>query len=422
MKNILLISFALLCMATLGFGQEPDVKIIAAPDIGNYDQVMLKNGTNLPKVRVRTMTPGDNILVVQKGVRTTYRWSEVQQIMLSKVSLLNFNANWGKQITVVCDTNALKDRLITERGEEIEGTIYEFNPYYKIKIQQSSFVNRSLMWSDLKQIILAKSSPFFAYSTDEACKTGSAPEALKEKSDFKVKDGAISASYETELSSDQIRKSWALRGGALFSKEMNFNLSMMTSKTGGMDMKGYGYGMSGALNLVNLSPPIYPDKPSCLITRLGANFGMNLFFLNIDLPETPGATTEITTAMQSTVVMGLNFGFQQAMGKFLSSKSWKGIAVGVAWRPTYQYSSFTMQTKTTVVIQGTKHYYYANMDDSESTLNMKGFEVYFDFLDLNSITTRFAKPAHFKLNFFFLPPMGDMKMTFIQVGIGMITY
>ncbi len=81
-----------------------------------------------------------------------------------------------------------------------------------------------------------------------------------------------------------------------------------------------------------------------------------------------------------------------------------------------------MQTKTTVVIQGTKHYYYANMDDIESTLNMKGFEVYFDFLDLNSITTRFAKPAHFKLNFFFLHPMGDMKMTFIQVGFGMITY
>lgn len=414
MKNKLLISVFLLCFALLGYGQEPAVKILAMPDFGKYDQMQLKNGTTVTKVRINNIVPGEKIVVLHRRKLVTYRWDEIQQVGLTAFSLERFSANWGKQITVICDPNALKDVVVTTKGQTIEGTLYEFSPFYRLKIQENAIVNKKIMWDNIEKVVLAKASPFLVYSTDAGCRKGSAPDKLREKTDISVsKSDGLQVGYETELSSDQIRKSWEIRGGTIFSKEYNISLSMMTAKSAGMDMTGIGYGMNGALNLINLTPPSYPDNSNATVYKAGANAGLNNFFLNIDAPG-----VEIKNAMQSTFTFGMNFGLQQAMGKFSDSKTWKGLALGFGWRPTYQFSSYSMQTVMTIM--GKK--YTNQVSDSNSDLNLSGFEFYFDFVNMNAITSRFTKPAHFKLNFFFLPPMGDMKMTFIQIGLGVITY
>lgn len=423
MKNKLLISVFFLCFALLGYGQEPAVKILAMPDFGKYDQMLLKNGTTVTKVRINDIVPGEKIVVLRKRKLVTYRWDEIQQVGLTTLSLERFSANWGKQITVVCDPNASKDIVQTIKGETIEGTLYEFSPYYRLKIQTDAVFHKKIKWDNVEKVVLAKASPFLAYSTDAACRKGASPEKLQEKTDITVsKSDGLQVGYETELSSDQIRKSWEIRGGTILSQEASFSFSSMTASSGGMKMRGYGYGMNGALNLIALSPPVYPDKPDCTIGKLGANFGINNMFMKVDFPSSPGTTIKLTRSSFSNIVLGINIGLQESMGTFVDSKTWNGVALGFAWRPTYQYSKYSFDMTTTTTVLGHTYFSYNEFEDSDSQLNMKGFEVYFDFVDLKAITTRFVKPAHFKVNFFFLPAIGDMKMTFIQIGVGVISY
>jgi len=284
MRNIFLLPILLFCFAFTGFGQEPEVKIVAMPDNRMYDQVVLKNGTSLSKVVVSVLVPGEKLVLYKRRKVITYAWSEIQQVGLSQNSLKSFSANWGKQVPVVCDSTVINDRVVMSGGQAIEGTIYEFNPYYRVKLQTSPFSYRTIEWSELDRVVLAKASPFLAYSTEEACRLGKAPDKLKEKTDFAVKNGALKMSYEKELSSEQLRKAWAIRGGTIFSKEYNVAFSMMSAKPSGMEMKGYGYGMNGALTLINLTPPNFPDNPNCLIYRVGASAGLNAFFTKIDMP------------------------------------------------------------------------------------------------------------------------------------------
>lgn len=395
MKRISLLLLSLFIIGSMHiYAQEPEVKMLANPESSRKDEIILKDGTHVFSKKA-IIKEGEFVRVGRK----TYNWKEIESIKLSKVSLNFYSPNYGENIPVHYDSTIMNDRVILKNGTTIDGTLYDFAQYYQLKMEKGPFSYKTSKWDNIKEVKLGKGSPFAAFSDDPTFKMDTSYKTPVEETKVKFdKNGYKFSSYQT-LNTDQIRKAWQIRGGPIFCKEYYVSLSLMSAK--GMSGTGLGYG--GAVSYIHLTPPSYSDGISNTYAyKLGANINMQTMTAKMSGVSAKGTVSNIT--------LGLNFGYQVGLGKFLDYKDWKGIVAGFAWRPTFQMSSssFTIANKT-----------YSN---SDSNFNMKGYEFYVDFANLKAITSRYVKPAHMKVFAIIIPPIGDMKMTFVQIGFGMVSY
>jgi hypothetical protein len=396
--NILLSSIFILVSLNL-FAQEPTVKIMAKPEGPRKDQIILKNGVHIMK-RITQLKEGE---YVRLGRKNFYKWNEIEAINLSKGSLLTLSPNYGERIPIHYDSTLVKDKILMKNGTVIEGTIYDFIQFYIIKVETGPLKYSKPLWTDIKEVYLGNSSPFVSFANDPESTTN--PQ-LANNTDLKTPQGETTLkqnryeyklTYYKPLSTDQIRKSWQIRGGQLFCAEYNVAMSILHAD----GFTGFGFSYGGAFSLISLKPPIFSDGISNTSAfKLGANFSANNMVLKI---------TGGSGSMQD-FTFGLNLGYQMGFGKFFDSKDWRGIMVGAAWRPTFQFTSTNF---TFGPYQISSH---------DTNTNMSGYEFYVNFANLKSITSRFVKPAHMKLSLFILPPIGDTKMSFVMIGFGMVSY
>jgi len=395
MKRISLLLLNLFILVSMHiYAQEPEVKILANPESSRKDEIILKDGTHVFSKKA-IIKEGEFVRVGRK----TYNWKEIESIKLSKVSLNFHSPNYGENIPIHYDSTIVNDRIVLKDGSSIDGTLYDFTQYYTLKIEKGPFSYKTSKWNDIKEVQLGKGSPFAAFSDDPTFKMDTSYKTPVEETKVKFdKNGYKFSSYQ-KLNTDQIRKAWQIRGGPIFCKEYFLSLSLMSAE--GISGTGLGYG--GAVSYIHLTPPSYSDGISNTYAyKIGANINMQTMTAKMSGVKAKGTVSNIT--------LGLNFGYQVGLGKFLDYKDWKGIVAGFAWRPTFQMSSssFTIANKT--------------YSSSDSNFNMKGYEFYVDFANLKAITARYVKPAHMKVFAIIIPPIGEMGMTFIQIGFGMVSY
>jgi len=395
MKKISFVLSLFIFVSLRIYAQEPEVKILATPEM-KKDEVILKNGTHIIK-RIIRYKEGEYVRIARK----TYKWDEIASINLSKFTLQRVSPNWGEKLPVYYDSTLVKDKVVMNDGTTVEGTIFDFVQFYKIRTEVKPFTYINSLWKNIKEVYLAKGSPFTAFC-DAPNVTPDTTTPTNPLSDTKitVKKDIVKLGYKETLSTDQIRKAWQIRGGPIFSQEFNGSITIM--KADGLSGTGFGYG--GGINLVNLTPPSYTEGVSKLSAyKVGANF--NFQSLVVKMKDVDNANITL-----SNFTFGLNFAYQMGFGKFLDNKNWKGAVVGFAWRPTFQMSTMTM------TIGG-----YSD-SQHDSNFNMASYEFYFDFANLQAITSRFVKPAHMKIFAIVIPPVGKMQMTFVQIGFGMVSY
>ncbi len=217
---------------------------------------------------------------------------------------------------------------------------------------------------------------------------------------------------QRKLQSDEIRQRWAQRGGSITGYEAGLGATLMylhkdMSATAGsgayMDMSGAGLNASARVTLYNLKAPQYETRDtSWTAFKIGggfdiASFGVTTqFYIPIRCVSgfcAGGMETSSATMSQTSMVGTL--GLMKAWGSFDSPDEWSGTAIGVEWAPTY--------TSTTVKP--------AQGDPTTSkAFNAAGLAVDFQSGSLKTLAMSTAKPAHWKVRIFLLPPVGDVPL------------
>lgn len=218
---------------------------------------------------------------------------------------------------------------------------------------------------------------------------------------------------QQKLQSDEIRQRWAKRGGSITGYEAGLGASIMylhkdMSATAGsgayMDLSGGGLNASARVTLYNLKAPQYETRDtSWTAFKVGGGFDIAAFGVTSQF-YTPiqcyayvgcvGGLNTTSASMSQTSLVG-TLGLMKAWGSFDSPDEWSGTAIGVEWAPTY--------TKTTVTVKG--------QDPTTSrAFNAAGIAVDFQSGSLKTLAASTAKPAHWKIRVFLLPPVGDVPL------------
>ena len=116
-------------------------------------------------------------------------------------------------------------------------------------------------------------------------------------------------------------------------------------------------------------------------------------------------------AFDFSIPLGYTFG----VGKYLTQYEWKGIMIGLFWKPTYSinYSSITMPNPV-----GSGDWIFGDWYDS---FNFAGFQWSFDFGNFDDIAEDLAQEAHFTINGFILPETDSTPFMF-SLGVGAVWY
>jgi hypothetical protein len=228
--------------------------------------------------------------------------------------------------------------------------------------------------------------------------------------DLDKKTGEISVDYYQTLESDAQRRCWIEDGGVLKQKSMSINytyasmgMDLGTGSETDFTMNGFGFAYAWAFKF--LSPPSYSEGKNnwnAFSTAVMGSFNMTAGSIDINDIEN---NIEILTYEIST-----NVGYTFGLGKYWTNADWKGIMLGVYWKPNFTIS------KSTVEVEG-KYY----TEDPTSTFNAAGIQWTIDWGNFGDYSEKLAQEAHFSINGFFLPETDDTPML-ISIGIGAVWY
>lgn len=220
--------------------------------------------------------------------------------------------------------------------------------------------------------------------------------------------------------SESIRDEWLKKGG-----KVNYMSVMLTGTYFRMDlaksgfsgstsaMTGYGGGYSVSSNFIDLKMPEYTTGKSRW-NSLNWGFGFDFIVYGFKLPtlEMPGLTIDMKAMVMNMRIVG-NVGWTIAQGKFTDEANWKGVALTLKYRPSYDftYTSVTMDdgNEKTTTSNGSKQ------------LNMGGFGFDLDFTSFSANMDKLAPKPKSKISFFLLPPVGKNPL-FISLSYGITFY
>lgn len=245
--------------------------------------------------------------------------------------------------------------------------------------------------------------------------------AQKPVFDFDKDSKKLSVDYYKTLESDATRRAWIEDGGMLKSKSMTGNYTYMSMEMGDTDfsMHGFGFSYSGALKFIN--PPNYAaGKNLWNAFTIGAGGSFNIAAGSMEMDNSYSywngyqwVYVSNVTEMNMTNLtydISANIGYTFGLGKYLSSSDWKGVMLGIYWKP-----NFTM-SKSTTEIDGT---FYDS--DPTSSFNAAGMQWTIDWGDFGAMADRIAQEAHFTISGFILPKTDETPFLF-SIGMGAVWY
>ncbi|MBN2788938.1 MAG: hypothetical protein JXR69_01960 [Candidatus Delongbacteria bacterium] len=343
-----------------------------------------------------------------------------------------------------------KATIFYKNGEILKCSVekYEIGKFAEVIDEENN--KRIITWDSIKEIVFSK---------DPAQKFEEKPEIMKKESksmmdgfkykeevispkeeeyikeiqqentgnkptiDLDKKTGEVSVDYYQTLESDAKRRCWLEDGGMLLQKSLSVNYTYASMQMDNMGissdsdtqfkMNGFGISMSGALKF--LSPPSYEgNKNSWNAFSIKFSFTGNQTYGSIEMPwfDYGTMTTYNTEAniTQITIELSPNIGYTFGIGKFLSESEWKGIMLGLYWKPNFTLSRSRMEIE--------EEYYEG---DLTSTFNPMGIQWTLDWGDFGDLSDHLAQEAHFSINGFFLPETDDTPLL-ISIGIGAVWY
>ena len=330
-----------------------------------------------------------------------------------------------------------KATIFYKNGDTLECTVekYEVGKYAEVIDKDNN--KRIITWDTIKEIVFSKAIPpieekpevikkeesksmLDGFEYKEDIKTPKEEEFIKEIQqenvgnkptiDLDKKTGEVSVDYYQTLQSDAKRRCWLEDGGVLKQKSMTLNY---THASMGMDlgtgaetdftMNGFGFSMSGVLKFLN--PPNYSEgKNNWNAFSMGLMCTYSMTNGEIDISNT---TIGI---VNRTFEFSTNLGYTYGIGKFWSESDWKGIMLGLYWKPSYTMSRSTQE------ING-KDY----EGDLTGAFNAMGLQWTIDWGDFGALSDKLAQEAHLSINGFIIPETDETPLL-ISIGIGAVWY
>ena len=338
-----------------------------------------------------------------------------------------------------------KATIYYKNGEILDCHVekYEIGKYAEIIDNENN--KRIIAWDSIKEIVFAKAEVLpvvkesrsmmddFEYKEEVASpKEEVFIKDIQEENagnkptiDLDKKTGEISVDYYQTLESDAKRRCWLEEGGTLKSKGLTINY---THASMGMDimgdgnetdftMNGFGFAYSWAFKFI--SPPSYSEGKNgwnaFSLAFMGSfnmtNGSMDMEMIGFDWDTMTTYTYDAEVNIETlTYEISSNLGYTFGLGKYWSDADWKGIMLGVYWKPNFTIS------KNTTEMDGK---YTAN--DPTSTFNAKGIQWTIDWGTFGALSEKLAEEAHFSINGFILPETDDTPFL-ISIGIGAVWY
>lgn len=241
--------------------------------------------------------------------------------------------------------------------------------------------------------------------------------------DVDRKTGKVSVEYYKTLESDANRRSWIENGGILKAKSLtvNYTHASMEDPDYDIDFKTNGFGFAYAWAFKFISPPSYSEGKNnwnAFSLALMGSFNMTNGEVDQSYDDGMGSTFDINISMETlTYEISSNLGYTFGLGKFWSDADWKGIMLGVYWKPNFTISRNFVTTTSNSSLIGDSYKEY----DPTSTFNAMGIQWTIDWGSFGALSEKLADEAHFTINGFILPETDDTPFL-ISIGIGAVWY
>jgi len=225
--------------------------------------------------------------------------------------------------------------------------------------------------------------------------------------------------------SNDIRNEWLKKGGKVYYVSV-----MLTGTYIGMDiegvgkMNGYGGGYSFYMNSINLKMPEYKVGPSNWKSfNWGFGYDLVVYNFKFKMPETSGVKIDMNSTYLNIMITG-NFGYTWGFGKYVDEATWKGVAITLKYKPSYNLSIVTSTITTTMApippfFPGSTT--ATSNSESSGSFNAGGFGFDLDFNKFSATAEKLAPRPRTKFSFFMLPPIGDNPL-FVSASIGVLFY
>ncbi|MBN2858122.1 MAG: hypothetical protein JXN63_06950 [Candidatus Delongbacteria bacterium] len=242
--------------------------------------------------------------------------------------------------------------------------------------------------------------------------------------DYDRKSGKVSVEYYKTLESDSKRRSWIENGGILKGSGFTGNYTYTSMEFDNYDgsttdftMNGFGFTYSGTMKFIQ--PPNYDEgKNMWGGFSIGFMGSFNGTFGSMDMPMIGfdwNTMTQYTYMAEMNMTMltyefSGNIGYTFGLGRFFTPEEWKGVMLGLYWKPNF------VMSKVTTEIEGE---YYEG--DPTSSFNPTGFQWTLDWGSFGALANTLAKEAHLSINGFILPETDETPFVF-SVGLGVVWY
>lgn len=238
----------------------------------------------------------------------------------------------------------------------------------------------------------------------------------KPEFDIDKKSGKVSAEYYKTLESDATRRCWLEEGGRLMTKGFTVNYVYTGIDFEGSDFTLHGIGYTGSMYVKTLNPPNYETGKN-IWSSLGWGFtgSTNVTFGRMEFPEYEMKTDLVLMTVELSVPVGYTFG----LGKYLSRSDWKGLMLGVFWKPTFNMNMTSATTTMPDPFNSGEEWVLTDDPVVDTSFSLTGLQWTFDFGSFSDLAEDLAQEAHLSISGFILPT-SDMFM--FSIGIGMIWY
>lgn len=226
--------------------------------------------------------------------------------------------------------------------------------------------------------------------------------------------------------SESVRDEWLKKGGKIYYVSV-----LLTGTYIGMDidgvgkMNGYGGGYSFFMNSINLKMPEYKTGSSNW-KSFNWGFGYDLVINNFKfkMPATSGVKVDMNSTYLNIMITG-NFGYTWGFGKYIDEATWRGVAVTLKYKPSYNLSLVTSTITTTMPpmppVFPNGYTKVTTNSESSGSFNAGGFGFDIDFNKFSATAAKLAPKPRTKFSFFVLPPIGDNPL-FVSASIGVLFY
>ena len=189
-------------------------------------------------------------------------------------------------------------------------------------------------------------------------------------------------------------------------------------------MNGYGGGYSFFMNMINLKMPEYKTGPSNW-KSFNWGLGYDLVIYNFKFPLDAGTLRIDMNSTYMNIMFTGNVGYTWGFGKYIDESTWKGVALTLKYKPSYNLSlvTSTITTKIPPMPPVYPNGYTQTTTDSQSSgsFNAGGFGFDLDFNKFSATAEKLAPRPRTKFSFFILPPIGDNPL-FVSASLGVLFY